>query len=373
MQDTQATDGAQGNDLSVEELETLLLARRHEALVTDVQRYTVTERQIVVAQREARERPKEVLKPSRSPDEWRGANGHDRYFRSLGFAPLNGGAARQALPAGGDAAAKRAWPSVLLLIFEIAVALALVAVVVISIVRLRELNRQVRTDLKATVAATATRPSLPSAAPTSVAPAVVAYATVTPTTTLLPTEAQSGAVTSPPESVLPTVAYPVELPGGHESSTDSALTAPLQETAVATATVSVSSTPVPGAPVRMIIPKIGVDAPVVAGDDWETLKQGIGHRQGTANPGESGNMVVSAHNDIYGEIFRDLLEVEPGDEVLVYTESEAYRYIVDSVEIVSPTKVEVMDPTDYPALTMITCYPYLLDTHRVVAVAHLAD
>jgi sortase (surface protein transpeptidase) len=32
-----------------------------------------------------------------------------------------------------------------------------------------------------------------------------------------------------------------------------------------------------------------------------------------------------------------------------------------------------MDPTDYPALTMITCYPYLLDTHRVVVTADLAE
>ncbi len=75
----------------------------------------------------------------------------------------------------------------------------------------------------------------------------------------------------------------------------------------------------------------------------------------------------------YGEIFRDLPKLEPGDEVRIYTDDATFRYIVNTVEIVEPTRVEVMDPTDYPILTMITCYPYLLDTHRVVVVADLAE
>jgi sortase A len=122
-----------------------------------------------------------------------------------------------------------------------------------------------------------------------------------------------------------------------------------------------------------MIPAIEVDAPVVEGDTWEDLKKGVGHRIGTALPGETGNMVVSAHNDTYGEIFRDLLDLGAGDEVLVYTDEGAYRYIVNRVDIVLPTQVEVMAPTDYAALTMITCYPYLLDTHRIVVVADLAE
>jgi len=61
----------------------------------------------------------------------------------------------------------------------------------------------------------------------------------------------------------------------------------------------------------------------------------------------------------------------PGDEVTVYTDLGTYRYAVVRVDIVLPTQVEVMDPTDHAVLTMISCYPYLLDTHRVVAVAEL--
>jgi sortase A len=92
---------------------------------------------------------------------------------------------------------------------------------------------------------------------------------------------------------------------------------------------------------------------------------------GSANPGETGNAVLSAHNDVYGEIFRHLNKLEPGDEVFAAWDGMLYRYVVTQVEIVSPTRVEFMDPTDYPALTMITCYPYLIDTHRVVVVAEL--
>jgi len=140
-----------------------------------------------------------------------------------------------------------------------------------------------------------------------------------------------------------------------------------------TPTVDLLKTPVPGAPRRMVIDKLGVDAPVVAGDTWEDLKQGIGHHPGSVGAGERGNLVVSAHNDIYGELFRHLDRLGPGDEVWIYTDEGGFRYVVRTVEIVEPTRVEVMDPTDEPILTMITCYPYLLDTHRVVVVADLAE
>ena len=99
------------------------------------------------------------------------------------------------------------------------------------------------------------------------------------------------------------------------------------------------------------------------------LKKGIGHHG--ANPGETWNVVLSAHNDVHGEIFRHLNKLEPGDEVFAAWDGVIYRYVVTQIGIVLPTQVEFMDPTDYPALTMITCYPYLIDTHRVVVVAEL--
>ena len=130
-------------------------------------------------------------------------------------------------------------------------------------------------------------------------------------------------------------------------------------------------TPGPEQATRIQVPSIGVDAPVVEGDDWEALKQGAGHHVGSANPGERGNCVISAHNDIFGEIFRDLQDLDLGDEVLVHTVSQVYRYVVTQSRVIEPTEVSVMYPTSSPVLTLITCHPYGIDTHRIVVVAEL--
>jgi len=65
--------------------------------------------------------------------------------------------------------------------------------------------------------------------------------------------------------------------------------------------------------IRIQIPALSVDAPVVQGDGWEQLKKGVGQHLGSANPGEWSNVVLSAHNDIFGELFRDLDRLRPGD------------------------------------------------------------
>ncbi len=130
-------------------------------------------------------------------------------------------------------------------------------------------------------------------------------------------------------------------------------------------------TPGPEAPTRIVIPAIEVDALIVEGDSWEQLKLGVGHHPNTANPGQRGNMVLSAHNDIYGEIFRHLDKLELGDEVIVYAGEQPYRYIVKAKQIVEPTDVEVMAPTTRPVVTLISCYPYMVDSHRIVVIAEL--
>jgi sortase A len=130
-------------------------------------------------------------------------------------------------------------------------------------------------------------------------------------------------------------------------------------------------TPGPEHALRIVIPSIGVDAPVVEGDDWETLKKGVGHHLGSANPGERGNCVLSAHNDIYGEIFRYLPDVKVGDEILVHTQTQVYRYVAQQSRIIEPTDGSVMAPTSTPVLTLISCYPYGIDTHRIIVIAEL--
>jgi sortase A len=132
-------------------------------------------------------------------------------------------------------------------------------------------------------------------------------------------------------------------------------------------------TPGPEQAVQIHIPAIEVDAPVVQGDSWEQLKKGVAQHAGSADPGQSGNLVLSAHDDIYGEIFRHLDQLQRGDEVIIYTATRSFTYIVASVEIVKPTAVEVMAQTPNSVVTLISCYPYMVDNQRIIVQAILQN
>jgi sortase A len=121
--------------------------------------------------------------------------------------------------------------------------------------------------------------------------------------------------------------------------------------------------------VRIQISALGVDAPIVQGDGWDQLKKGVGQHVGTANPGLPGNLVLSAHNDVFGEIFRDLDRLKTGDTIVLYTNQRLYTYVVTGSQIVLPTQVEVMGTTQDPTVTLISCYPYMVDKKRIVITA----
>ncbi len=132
-------------------------------------------------------------------------------------------------------------------------------------------------------------------------------------------------------------------------------------------------TPAPNQGIRIQIPALNIDAPIVQGDGWEQLKKGVGQYLGSAHPGQDGNVVLSAHNDVYGELFRYLDRLAPGDEIVIYTQQRQYIYIVDRTILVEPTAVEVMASTGSPTVTLISCYPYLVDDQRIVVFARLQN
>jgi len=101
------------------------------------------------------------------------------------------------------------------------------------------------------------------------------------------------------------------------------------------------------------------------------LKRGVGQHIGSANPGETGNLVLTGHNDIYGEVFRRLDQLRPGNEIVVFTATSSYVYLVTETMIVAPNYVQVMDPTPDATLTLISCYPYLINSHRIAVLAEL--
>ena len=170
------------------------------------------------------------------------------------------------------------------------------------------------------------------------------------------------------------------LPSGHTPPTDSGGARPNNSEIpehLKAQVQSLANIPVPTASpeqaIRIQINAISVDAPVVQGDGWEQLKKGVGTHIGSPDPGEAGNIVFSAHNDVFGEIFRDLDKLKPGDEVLIYSNQRAYTYIVQQTQIVEPTQVEVMAQTHEPIVTLISCYPYLVDDQRIVVTALLQE
>ncbi|MFQ6001019.1 MAG: sortase [Anaerolineae bacterium] len=165
-------------------------------------------------------------------------------------------------------------------------------------------------------------------------------------------------------------ATPVVLLPGSSFPPTSEMPAPYQHLVQGLTPIPIP-TPGPEQATRIVIPAIDVDAPVVEGDGWEELKMGVGHHIGSVNPGERGNMVVSGHNDVFGEVFRRLGELGPGDEIIVYAGETPYRYLVREKRIVQPDEVSVMEPTTKATMTLITCYPYLIDTHRLVVIAEL--
>ena len=171
--------------------------------------------------------------------------------------------------------------------------------------------------------------------------------------------------------VLPSGHTPPNSPGGSKPNTEE-IPEHLQPVVQSYGEIPIP-TQGPQHAIRLQIPKIDQDVPVVEGDGWEQLKKGVGHHIHSANPGETGNVVLSAHNDIHGEIFRDLDQLDEGDLIILFSERQSYTYEVNDVLIVEPTQVEFLETTSTPTATLISCYPYLVDNKRIVVTAHLVE
>lgn len=192
--------------------------------------------------------------------------------------------------------------------------------------------------------------------------------------------AQSQALALPTATATPAIGV-VLLPGGHRPPVDGRPPEPGEAGGIPAHLLPVVNayvpppipTPGPEQARRLEIPALSGNYPIVLGDDWEQLKKGIGQYAGSGQPGRPGNVVLSGHNDIYGEPFRYLDRLKPGDEIIVSTERQEYTYQVREIRVVEPTDVWVMGPTDHAQVTLISCYPYRVNTKRIVIFADLAD
>ncbi|MEK7171179.1 MAG: class D sortase [Patescibacteria group bacterium] len=157
-------------------------------------------------------------------------------------------------------------------------------------------------------------------------------------------------------------------------------------------TQGVSSPPiaVPPAPApvmlasEIIISKIGVQAPVFYdtkfADIITQLRNGVVRYEGTADPGQIGNVVIVGHSSdfpwstgSYKTIFALLDKLTLGDEIILPHGINRYIYKVTSTKVVRPTDLSVLDRTSTPTLTLITCYPVGTTLKRLVIQATLSE
>jgi sortase A len=106
---------------------------------------------------------------------------------------------------------------------------------------------------------------------------------------------------------------------------------------------------------RIEIVRLGISIMVVEGTSKRTLRRAAGHIQGTALPGQRGNVGISAHRDTF---FRPLRNIQPGDVVTLTTTEGEYHYRVVSTKVVTPSEVAVLYSDENEILTLVTCYPF---------------
>jgi sortase A len=124
---------------------------------------------------------------------------------------------------------------------------------------------------------------------------------------------------------------------------------------------------------KIYIERIDKNLYIVEGVTEEDLRMGTGHIPGTAAPGQAGNCAIAGHrNYTFGKYWNRLDEVEVGDKVVITTPNGKYTYTVYNILIVEPTDTSVLEPDgDRKLLTLITCDPVVIATHRLIVQAEM--
>jgi sortase A len=106
---------------------------------------------------------------------------------------------------------------------------------------------------------------------------------------------------------------------------------------------------------EMQVPRLGLSVMVVQGDSHASLRHAVGHLAKSALPGEWGNVALAGHRDTF---FRPLRDIQLGDEIRFMTLEHNFEYVVESIEVVAPTDIRVLEPSSGHDLTFITCFPF---------------
>ncbi|MCX7671069.1 MAG: sortase [Anaerolineae bacterium] len=226
-----------------------------------------------------------------------------------------------------------------------------------------------------------------------------------------PTEAPAAATVAPtPVAASPTpIAQPTVVPTPIASPTALPSATPAPTATAPTANPAPAGNATPDLPVRIVIPDLKLDAPVVemgwtivntaAGpqSDWVIPKNAAGHHINSAALNENGNIVISGHNNIEGKVFEaislawdektrvrvdditDRSDILKGRKIVLYNAAgKAFEYTVSDFLRLKDAgasqaqrlqNARFMDPTPERRLTLITCWPPWSNTHRLIVIA----
>lgn len=122
------------------------------------------------------------------------------------------------------------------------------------------------------------------------------------------------------------------------------------------------------------IPRINQTLPIYHGTDEAVLQVGVGHLPSTSLPvgGESTHVALSGHRGLpTAKLFTDLDQMQLGDVFFIHVLGEALAYEVDDISVVEPDDTQGLAIQEGEDLvTLITCTPYGVNTHRLLIRAH---
>ena len=139
------------------------------------------------------------------------------------------------------------------------------------------------------------------------------------------------------------------------------------------ASAKVPSPPDGSVVARLQIPAIGLDQYVVAGTSAAQLSQGPGHYDGTAMPGQAGNVAIAGHRTTHGAPFNRLGQLVQGDRIILTALSgQQSTYVVSGTpQAVSPNDVTVLNYFGDNRITLTTCTPEFSAAQRLIVVGQL--
>lgn len=122
----------------------------------------------------------------------------------------------------------------------------------------------------------------------------------------------------------------------------------------------------------LIVPKLNISTPVINGTDNKALKKGPGLYEYAQLPGEGNrNVSIAGHRDIYGSVFYNIDKLGEKDLMYLQDDKNLYEYKYRKTQIIEPDDWSVIYPQGTSCLTLTSCHPIGVSSHRIVVIADL--